>query len=158
MCYLYYALKFPQTCVDVICHELKNPVFDRPTHVVGTGVSGVLLLSPVSVQSGIPSLVVRKPVDKCPVSKGGSHSRKTIEGLCWKTSNIRYVIIDDTIDSGATVDRVMEAMDEIDGVCVGIVLYNHYGTGKDTDLFQVPVSHLRDDIEVILRSQQDYHD
>jgi hypothetical protein len=67
--------------------------------IVGTGVSGCLLLLPLRERLKKHIAVVRKPRD-------GSHSFNLVEG----TLGSRYVIVDDQVSSGQTVNNVIRAI------------------------------------------------
>jgi len=97
--------------------------------IVGTGVSGVILLMPVSIKSKIPCCVVRKNSDVVNSSvDGGSHSNSSVELDLIYDKIKRYVIIDDVIESGKTVHRIIDKMGQTwkDSECAGIVLYQDY--------------------------------
>ena len=80
MCYFSNSMRYPVITVNCITHALNNPIFGRVDFIVGTGISGTIVLLPVSIQSGIPCGAVRKriDVDSCN-SEGGSHSSIKIE-------------------------------------------------------------------------------
>jgi adenine/guanine phosphoribosyltransferase-like PRPP-binding protein len=61
-----------------------------------TGQSGSSVAYPLSYKLGIPLICIRKGCE--------SHSSKTYEGIC-PVEN--YVIVDDFIDSGDTIDRIV---------------------------------------------------
>jgi adenine/guanine phosphoribosyltransferase-like PRPP-binding protein len=86
--------------------------------IVCTGLSGQGVGFPTSMLTGIPLLVMRKPGDN-------THAYGQIEG------NVEfgtYIIVDDGISSGATVDRLVEKVSVFNprAVCVGIVLWDSY--------------------------------
>ena len=60
MCYFDFTFKFPQAIIDAISHALKDPKYGRIDLIVGTGVSGILPLTAVSIKSKIPYGIVRK--------------------------------------------------------------------------------------------------
>lgn len=65
------------------------------------GLSGSLMAPLLSYRTGIPMIAVRKPND-------GSHSYKPVEGAY--VIDGRYIIVDDFIDSGATVKVIVDAI------------------------------------------------
>jgi len=84
--------------------------------LVGTGMSGAMMLGVIADKCSCSCTLIRKV-------KGVSHSELAVEG---ETDFQRYIIVDDIIDSGATVERIQE---EIRGVnpsatLEGILLYN----------------------------------
>lgn len=118
MCYFKNAMKKTQITVDAICHELENPKFGEVDLIVGTGLSGTLLLSAIHLQSGIPFGAIRNNND-------GAHSPRKIEtgerGDFNDRETKRYVIIDDLTESGDTIDRIKIKMSGHE--CVGIIFY-----------------------------------
>lgn len=126
--------------VDKVAALVKKLREDRPsiTHIVATGSSGQSVAWPVSYKIGLPVCIVRKPAEE-------SHA-----GLISGTGDLGdYIIIDDLISSGASVRRVVKALDdewsENSGyswaanqkkpVCVGIVLYQSDRGVDDTATF-----------------------
>lgn len=97
---------------------LKQAYKDDPFQAIAvTGTSGLVMGGIVSYRFGIPLIVVRKP--------GTSDHH-------WSSMNVRgyqlpdqYVIFDDLISSGATVNRIYHAVkkDYPESKCVGVVLY-----------------------------------
>ena len=84
------------------------------------GSSGAAMAYPVSVATGIPLICVRKPSDMghgCPVE--GSY----------EIDVKKYIIIDDFISSGDTMNAIIEAIEMKRGdyliECVGIIMYNY---------------------------------
>jgi hypothetical protein len=91
--------------------------------VVGTGVSGALILPRFAVEFAVPFMLVR--------THPAEHSAYLAEGRLGR----RWLFLDDKIVTGATLDRVKEAVVKIAGSsggfkteCVGAYLYstNHY--------------------------------
>lgn len=70
--------------------------------LVGTGLSGAILIPRLAGSLRKNWLMVRKPGD-------GSHSFSLAEG----TLGSRWVFVDDLIDSGTTFDRVTDAVKDI---------------------------------------------
>ena len=153
MCYFSNALESPQVTVDTICHTMGDPKFGRIDQVVGTGVSGIIALLPVSMQSGIPCMIIRKPreIDEC-VTQGGCHSDRLVENVS-KVDAGRYVIIDDSIDSGRTIRRIIETMigEYPHSECVGIILYqeNSYYESPNAMFADVPITRIAGDIDCL---------
>lgn len=151
MCYFSNVFRFPSETIDAIVHALKNPKFNRVDLIVGIGMSGTLPLIPVSLKSNIPCGVIRKPNSSC-------HSSACIEIPLTGSDYInQYVIIDDFISSGNTIDQIISIMTRQypHSECVGIILYqsndemvehrkiNHNWNEK---LRSIPVIGLEDDI------------
>lgn len=75
-------------------HRLTAPI----THVVVTGISGQSIGWPVSYKIGLPLAVVKKDGEK-------GHTSGTVIG----TGELGdYVILDDLISTGATINRVVD--------------------------------------------------
>ncbi len=84
------------------------------TGLVCSGISGMMVAIPVVERTGRELAIVRKATEE-------HHSCFTVEG-----HDVReYVIIDDFIESGQTVKRMISLMDlERKGAkCIGIMLY-----------------------------------
>jgi orotate phosphoribosyltransferase-like protein len=79
------------------------------------GLSGALVAPLVCVLLNKWPIAVRKEHEK-------AHSSHVVEGF----RSARYIILDDLIDSGSTVDRIIYEMTEQHGSaeCVGIALYD----------------------------------
>lgn len=116
MCYFSNATQKTQITVDLICHELKNPKFGQANLVVGTGFSGTLLLAAIHLQSGIPFVAIRKDTIR-------TNSVDSVElgGIEQLDKTKKYIIIDDFVESGATIRKIQKEMS--DHECVGIILY-----------------------------------
>lgn len=135
MCYFSNAFRHPRITIDAICHALNDPKFDRIDFIVGTGISGLLLLVPVSLQSSIPCGAIRKPLDaNSKYYNGGSHSGSNVEEYVpYNYCVNRYIIIDDLIDSGKTIERIIQMMIATFSHCrcAGIILYQNYNSTED---------------------------
>lgn len=79
--------------------------------ILFTGVSGAALAFPTSYLTGIPIACLRKP--------SSSHSIYTLEG--WWRPGSSYIIIDDFVETGDTINRIHERVKP--AVCKGIYLY-----------------------------------
>jgi orotate phosphoribosyltransferase len=82
-----------------------------------TGLSGIVVGSPVAIRLGKPLVIIRKPDDR------SNHSYSDLVGE--NAARGRYVIIDDFIAGGGTYRRVRErlAEPELDCRYVGAYLY-----------------------------------
>lgn len=81
------------------------------------GHSGIVIGSIISYRTGIPLLIVRKTGDKC----NDSHE---INGQI--PSKCKYLIIDDLIDTGRTIRRIIKKIKSAtykETIPVGILLY-----------------------------------
>ena len=159
MCYYFdNAFCQPQATIDVVCHELKNPKYGHIDLIVGTGLSGVLLLVPISMKSGIPFAVVRKASDIEKSSlEGGCHSGALVElqdqSLLQKES-LRFVIIDDFASSGETVIRTSEAikmkLERVKPEFAGLIFYQtDLSWCPEGDAGVVPTTGLHSSIEAM---------
>lgn len=84
--------------------------------LVGTGISGIILIAPLALELKVPFAIVRK-------SKK-NHSGYDVEG----DDNIsRYLFVDDFIDSGETFSRVYKKMKAFNGALpIGALFYLGY--------------------------------
>lgn len=87
---------------------LKGVKFDT---IVFRGFSGAVVGPAVALRLRKPWVLVRKVGDS-------SHSPRAVEG----NVSGSYVIIDDFIDTGETVDKITSTFS--DGLCVGVYLYS----------------------------------
>lgn len=99
--------------------------------ILFTGVSGAALAFPVSYLTGVPIACLRKP--------NSSHSIYTLEGW-WPRSS--YIIIDDFVETGDTINRIHERVKP--AVCKGIYLYSDEHTacaleGAFENFINVPI-------------------
>lgn len=102
-------------CVTKIKEEFGN--IDA---IVVTGLSGLIIGSAVSIKTGKQLVVVRKPRDE-------SHACVEVEGLINLGRSFKYVILDDFIDSGKTLNRIAKKIHSEAGkntMCVGYLMYN----------------------------------
>lgn len=85
------------------------------TSLVGTGMSGAMMLAVIADNCSCSCTLVRKNKD--------SHSGMLIEG---EMTFDKYIIVDDIIDSGATVMRIQNEIKELNPTATleGILLYN----------------------------------
>lgn len=144
----------PQATIDVICHELKNPKFGRIDFIVGSGLSGNLLLVPISIKSGIPFAVVRKEADfNKPSSDGGCHSGSLVETQFQVKSpphSSRFVIIDDFTSAGSTVIRIDLAIKDYlkqQTECAGLIFYQTECPYIPEKLVGIPASGLKQQVK-----------
>ena len=94
-----------------------------------TGSSGAALAYPISFITKIPLIHVRKGKSHGNSIEGGNHD---IE---------RYVILDDLIDTGATVKRIFNKIKQEGEVeCVGILLYDSCRINTSSFSFNSKVS------------------
>lgn len=94
----------------------KDLKFDA---IAFSGFSGSSVAFPVSIQTGIPLLAVRKDADD-------SHHKSGYGVLEGAIHSKTYVILDDLISSGSTVERIISRIEEYNPAaqCKGIVLWN----------------------------------
>jgi adenine/guanine phosphoribosyltransferase-like PRPP-binding protein len=113
------------------------------------GMSGASVVYPVSYLTGIPPLCVRKPGENC-------HSLMGVEGPPDEFLVESYIIVDDLIETGNTMTKIVEALSG-KGIpakqCRGIILYEtdreFYGSNFDVwdpnggDHVNIPVLQLK---------------
>lgn len=98
---------------DEVVEALRGRAFD---YLAFTGMSGALIAPLVGTKLDKPLLMVRK--------EGFSHSPYRVEG---PTEKGTYVIVDDMIDTGKTIQRIEKEILFFNGsVCSGVVLYLKY--------------------------------
>ena len=102
------------------------------------GVSGLLAGSILAHEMNKELCIVRKD--------DGSHSMETVESPDKEIST--YVIVDDCIDSGATVANMITKMgDNLPAAtCVGMVMYNRLIDGREQAVFSA------DEVKEFMRS------
>lgn len=90
---------------------------DRFDSIAVTGMSGVVVGSPVSLDLEVPLVIIRKGSDKHHIHDG--FDIVNIEHI-----GKRYLIVDDFVDSGDTLRRVRTEASYITGAhCAGAYLY-----------------------------------
>jgi adenine/guanine phosphoribosyltransferase-like PRPP-binding protein len=103
--------------VNRIVSTLRPLQYDA---IAMSGMSGALVGSIVANRLGKPMMLVRKPHEE-----KFSHSRQKIESGVQHNRPICYVIIDDLISSGDTINRIRYAIENenVNSTCIAIVLY-----------------------------------
>ena len=115
--YMGHAYVSPEQQIEQARAALRGCAFDT---LVGTGLSGALLVPRLAEAFGCHWLLVRKPKHE-----ERSHAHEIAEGNLGRA----WVFVDDFISGGATCRRVVEAVEElaerylIDTECVGGYLY-----------------------------------
>lgn len=98
-------------CLDDIGYTVKDtvaalrPVRRRFELIVVTGMSGVIVGSPVALSLRRQLVVVRKPDDKC-------HDVSALINGSAVTDGAPYLFLDDFVSSGRSISRVCDAMAE----------------------------------------------
>lgn len=101
--------------------KMLKPYNDRFTTFAFMGMSGALIAPLLADKMGKDILLVRKN-DK-------SHSYYNAEGRV----DGDYVIIDDLVDSGKTVRKIIDDISKVYPIkCVALVLYDNYFTIEET--------------------------
>lgn len=121
-----------ETCIRAISQFPEN------VGLVFTGISGMAIGFPVADRTGREFAVVRKDNDSL-------HASQRVEGYpC-----LQYVIIDDFIDLGKTMDRIISRMNDarINPKCYGIILYG--SSYRDIDYKSIPILHDRNNFKLI---------
>lgn len=101
--------------VLLTCDRLK-PQAHRFDSLVTTGLSGVVVGSPVALLLDKPLVILRKPSDDC-------HSSSRFINL--KSLGKRYLVIDDLQDTGATLKRIRATLQHVasESTYVGVYFY-----------------------------------
>ncbi len=107
--------KLRDTVYRISCEIRELPT--KPKFIAVRGVSGVSIGAAVSYYTSIPLVVVRKDSEQ-------THSNGTVQGLYELCGD--YVIVDDLIDSGATVRAIARELKEDNGAnnLLAIILYS----------------------------------
>lgn len=131
MCYFYPMLEHPEEVAQTVAHALGDPVFGAVDTIVGTGMSGCMILLPIKILTGLHVVAVRKDTNQ-------SHSNSIFEtSIAYPqkacSRNPRYVLVDDFINSGNTVRDAIAKLPST-WICTGIILYN--ATGTDGQVFK----------------------
>jgi hypothetical protein len=112
----------PDSVVALVKNQIENYKLTFDT-IVGTGLSGAVIVPHVGRALGINWALARKPGD-------GTHSSNKVEGQLGE----RWIFLDDIICSGATRQRVIEVVkytcNKHNHLCrfEGSIIYNSYGT------------------------------
>jgi adenine/guanine phosphoribosyltransferase-like PRPP-binding protein len=110
--------------VELINNRVIKGVAIETKAIVFTGMSGAALAYPVSYLTGIPLICVRKAGIKTH-STHWVESGSAVRDALFEGKPISYIILDDLIDSGASVKRIQRYMrKETPMKCQGIVVYN----------------------------------
>ena len=96
-----------------ILRRKNAPEFDA---IACCGCSGFLVAPAVALRLKKNLIIIRKSIANC-------HSRLLVEG---PLNTKKYIIIDDLIDKGNTIKKILKAMEYENSICVGIYLYNDY--------------------------------
>ena len=96
--YLEGALSNPKGVCESICRAIDASKVEFDS-VVCRGISGLVVSPIVAMMLGKPLTIVRH-------STKNSHSHNLVEGIVGG----RYIIIDDLIDTGATIERIRKAL------------------------------------------------
>ncbi len=93
------AFRNPEIILDDFKDATWGQKFDT---LIGTGLSGALVVPTLARALGLKWAIIRKPND-------GSHTMAKFEGEIGS----RWMFVDDFVSSGATRDRVRDAVEEI---------------------------------------------
>lgn len=86
----------PSTRVEVVDRVVRDLSGTGIDTIVVSGMSGVVVGAVAAIRLGVNLVIVRKPDDS-------THSRDNIVG----TIGNKYVVLDDFVESGATVNRIV---------------------------------------------------
>lgn len=130
--------KSRQCAVDRVTKVLAR--FPKSVGIACTGISGILVAVPAAEKTNREFVIIRKPGEQ-------KHSSNTVEGYNLK----EYVIVDDFIDYGKTVKRIVREMknrtrwgQSYPAQCRGVILYDgidnkvrlEYPKGNHIPIFQ----------------------
>lgn len=119
----YHEIAFSHEARGKAVERLAGALLEYPQNVgiVCTGLSGILVGVALADHTKREFAIVRKPNEE-------THSSYSVEGYILD----EYVIVDDFMDGGETVKRILEKMSDrtLQSVCRGILLYNdHFTSG-----------------------------
>lgn len=103
--------------VEVTARRVVEIVAESPFDVIAfRGVSGAAMAFPLAHVLSLPIYCVRKHTEN-------SHALSTGAGVF--LNGKRYLIVDDFIDTGSTINTIVEHVNEIwnDATCVGVLEY-----------------------------------
>jgi adenine/guanine phosphoribosyltransferase-like PRPP-binding protein len=128
---VYHLDRFQET-VDRTIHAAERMMKLHPFDAIAfTGTSGAALAFILSHWMNVPLICVRKTND-------GSHYPGYMGLLEGFTGTKRYMIVDDFISSGRTIDKIRDEIAKKlpQAQCIGIVLY---ARSNDSDYRSLPV-------------------
>jgi len=105
-----------KTVVSRMSYDLKR--LKRTTEfdsIIGIGHSGSPLVGALSFKLGIPMGIVRKEIE---------HNKST--SALGAVFNVKYVFIDDLIESQKTFKRVLSVLSKVGSECVAVLLYENW--------------------------------
>lgn len=113
--YLTHIHKNQKGYVERACIDLAETQFDA---IAFTGISGALMGPVIAYKLGKSMIPIRKTTD-------AAHTLDRVEA---PEEPCKYVIIDDQISSGATINRIMDGIEteypDSHHECIGIYTYN----------------------------------
>lgn len=146
---------FPELVETVSMRLLRLLDQVRFDAIAGAGNSGLLLLGAVSYRLGIPLIAVRRGIET-------THDYRTVNGFFggYNEGIWRYLIIDDLIDTGSTMNRIITSIKEEEphAVPAGILTYRtpYFGRGdfSFTSNFgvKIPTFHLTDPLDSVTQT------
>lgn len=100
------------------------------------GMSGAMIAPMLAAKLKKNLLMVRKPDQQ-------AHSSRAVEGIL---APQRYVIVDDLISSGRTIDSIVEEIKNFSNgsQCIGIALYHVVGGCYDSFYNDIPIWDMED--------------
>mgnify|MGYP001558147125 CR=1 FL=1 len=129
---IYQVKKFTKLVLKVT-KEIKKFHKKQPFDAIAfTGTSGAALAYPLSAKLGIPLICIRR---------GQNHFKEAIEGFVGAKT---YIIIDDFIETGATIDRIIKKVKtNSKAIPVAIFLYTAKGTLNTKTWNDIPVIRIK---------------
>ncbi len=112
---------------DKLCKQIQKHA-PTATAIAVRGMSGAVIGGLISAFSGLPLIIVRKDDDQ-------RHGYYNVQGPRDFVGD--YVIVDDLIDSGLTIDKIMLQINhETTAMCIGIFLYETSGVWRHIQSYQ----------------------
>lgn len=104
----------PETRKEIVnrCVKFLRRYQDKFDFIAYRGMSGAMIAGPVAYRLNKPTTVIRKPDEN-------KHSNNNVEGMLTG----RYIILDDFISSGETVESIMDALPG--ACCIFMYMYRN---------------------------------
>ncbi len=151
-CYFSMLIQRPRATLATLAHYMNHPAFGRVDFITGVGLSGTMPLMGLREFTGLPVLALRK-------EGTNSHGCITYRPKIGE----RYLIVDDFVSGGTTVNRIVRR-DEVKLCrCAGVMLYQAswgYNTPREHDACPegLPVVPLCDEIESVGKMIEEGYD
>lgn len=134
-----------QLMVPRVLQKARDIYKDHPYDAIAfTGVSGCAIGFLLGYTLNIPVICIRKTDQESHYKSWCCEDQRAFEGF---TATYRYLIVDDFVDSGRTVERIMEVINSNCGKCrcVAMLMFNQPTDKKIFHPQNAELSHLHKD-------------